>query len=165
VVLLSRHFPLLPGQAVDLEGRLADGVQLFLLRFRAGDRRAEPAGEFMDLEGKGPGVPVVRKGEGGNAYPPVLEDLHERLREAAVPPGDGDHVGYAVRADDPVDPLDPAAAVPGESVGFRETDVLGGPGRGDEEVVEIDRGVPAGEQDLDGDRGGESDARDVSPPG
>jgi hypothetical protein len=70
-----------------------------------------------------------------------------------------------VRADDPVDPLDPAAAVPGESVGFRETDVLGGPGRGDEEVVEIDRGVPAGEQDLDGDRGGESDSRDVNLPG
>jgi hypothetical protein len=70
-----------------------------------------------------------------------------------------------VRADDPVDPLDPAAAVPREAVGFGEPDIPGGVGRGDEEVVEVDGGVPRGVQDLDRDRGGEADARDVSPLG
>jgi hypothetical protein len=70
-----------------------------------------------------------------------------------------------VRADDSVDPLDPAAAVPREAVGFGEPDIPGGVGRGDEEVVEVDGGVPSGEQDLDRDCGGEADARDVNPLG
>jgi len=64
-----------------------------------------------------------------------------------------------------VDPLYPAAAVAGETVGFGEADVSGGIGGGDEEVVEVDGGVAARVEDLDRDGGGEADARDVSPLG
>jgi hypothetical protein len=64
-----------------------------------------------------------------------------------------------------VDPLDPAAAVPGEAVGFGESDVRGGARGGDEEVVEVEGEMPAREKDLDRDGGGEADARDVNPLG
>jgi hypothetical protein len=70
-----------------------------------------------------------------------------------------------VPANHSVDPLDPAAAVPGEAVGFREADILRRSRGGDEEVVQVDGSVASREQDLDRDRGGESDARDVSPLG
>jgi len=62
-----------------------------------------------------------------------------------------------------VDPLDPAAAVAGETVGFGKADVVGGLGGGDEEVVEVDGGVAARVKDLDRNGGGEADARDFSP--
>jgi hypothetical protein len=60
---------------------------------------------------------------------------------------------------DPVDPLDPAAAVPGEAFGFRRADVLLRVRRGEEPVVEVDGGMAAGEEDLRRDGGGEPDAQ------
>jgi hypothetical protein len=53
--------------------------------------------------------------------------------------------------------LHPAAAVPGEAVGFGCADVLFGLPGGYEQVVEVDGGMPAGKEDLDGYRGSESD--------
>jgi len=89
----------------------------------------------------------------------VPEHLHERLRKAAVPLGDGDDVAVPAGADDPVESLDPAAAVPREAVRLREPDKIRRAVRGDESIVEIDRGVRPGEQDFDRDGRGEADAR------
>jgi len=89
----------------------------------------------------------------------VPEHLHEGLREAAVPLGDGDDVAVPAGADDAVESLDPAAAVPRKAVRLGEPDKVPRAVRGDESVVEVDRGVSPGEQDFDRDGRGEADAR------
>jgi len=65
-----------------------------------------------------------------------------------------------VLAHDAVYPLDPAAAVPGESVGFGRAYVFLRLPCVDESVVEIDRDVAAGEENLRRDRGREAYAQD-----
>jgi hypothetical protein len=110
-------------------------------------------------------IPVVWKGERGDRDSTVMENLHERLGEAAIALGHTDYVRYAMPAYHAVDSLDPSAAVPGEAVGFGESHVLGRLGGGDEEVVEVYGSVPTGEQDLDRDRRGEAYARNLNLPG
>jgi len=92
--------------------------------------------------------------------------LHQCLREAAIPLGDGDDLAEIVLPHDPVDPLDPAAAVPGEPVDLGVPDMIRGERRPDEDIVQVDGDAARGEEDLDGNGGGEADAtRGVSPRG
>ena len=95
---------------------------------------------------------------------PLLMD-HDRSVASHVGVVQTAAIPDAVAADDPVDPLDPPAAVPGKAVGLGEAHVFRWGRGGDEEVVEVDGGVSPGVEDLDRDRGGEADARDVSPLG
>jgi hypothetical protein len=87
------------------------------------------------------------------------------LCEAAIPLRDGDDLAEIVPADDAVDPLDPAAAVSREPVRLGAPEVIRGEVRRDEHVVQVDGDAPRREEDLDGNRGGEADARRGISPG
>jgi len=96
----------------------------------------------------------------------VPQHLHQRLGEAAIALRDGDDLAEIALPHDAVDPLDPAAAVPGEPVGLGAPDMIRGERRPDENVVQVDGDAARGEEDLDGNGGGEADAaRGVSPRG
>ena len=165
VVLLPGDLSLFPRQAVDLVGEAADAVEALLPPLPPGDRRPEARGHLRQFPGQELAVAVEREGERDHGHPPVPQHLHQRLGEAAIPLRDGDDLAEIVPADHAVDPLDPAAAVSREPVRLGAPEVIRGEVRRDEHVVQVDGDAPRREEDLDGNGGGEADARRGISPG